>query len=122
MGLTTSQKSELQSILQSGNRAGFYLKYADMVAQSGMAGAQAAYDQLLMQAKITSYSGVIGGAAIAGNYYAKTVAMNDGDPVTNYDVPLDTFSYAIAERAGYNNYNLPLPIVLRIPLFANSKK
>lgn len=80
MTLTEEQVSQLQALLNNGDRGEFYWQLYQITGKS----------TLLTQASITTYSGVWGGLAVSGNYFAK-LADNK-----NYDLALDTFSFAIA--------------------------
>lgn len=89
-GLTQADVNNLSSLLNSGDRGGFYYEYANLIRSASPTG----YEQALIQMQITTYSGVWGGAAIAGNYAAYVSA----DPPSNYNVTLDQFSQEIAAR------------------------
>lgn len=73
--------SELNDLLRvDGNRGQFYWRYYEMTGEY----------QALIQAQITTYSGVWGGLAVTGNYFAKLVDQQ------NYHLTLDAFSFQIA--------------------------
>lgn len=70
-----------QSKLDRGDRAGAYLElYGEM-----------GNEQLLIQAQITTYSGIWGSGALTGNH----LAQQEGG--TRYNTPLDQFSHEIAQ-------------------------
>ena len=78
--LSESDVASLRTILESGNRGEFYWRYYEMTGEY----------QALIQAQITTYSGVWGGLAASGNYLAKLTDQK------NYTISLDQFSYDIA--------------------------
>lgn len=59
--LTPEQFAELESIMQTDDRTGFYIKYYEFTA----------CDQALEQAKISSFSGLLGGIAREANLLLK---------------------------------------------------
>lgn len=79
--ITLADYDILKTILESGDRGGFYLKYYELTG-SRMA---------LIQAHITTYSGFFGGSAIFGNAIAKY------SNAENYPETLDMFSRQIAD-------------------------
>ena len=60
---------DLENLLESGDRGGFYYKYYQLTGS----------EQALVQAQITTYSGTYGGSAILGNYYAQDYGQDYGD-------------------------------------------
>lgn len=85
--ITQQNVDQIQYILDSGNRAGAYLYYYELIKTYD---ADAAW-QILIQAQITSYSGFFGGAALIGNALAK-----HSNP-TLYNLSLDEFSRQIVQ-------------------------
>lgn len=77
--ITQLHLDDLLNYINSGDRGGFYLKLYELTGEK----------QVLIQASITTYSGVWGGMAITGNFFAKLA-----DP-KNYILSLDEFSMAI---------------------------
>lgn len=94
MPINPSDAAELRSILTSGDRGGFYYAYAQMVKSEN----SNTFDQVMIQAQITTYGGEWGGAAILGNAYAQAYAGNDANGDPKYNLTLDDFSYDIAGR------------------------
>lgn len=80
--LSLQNVNELQNLLDRGDRGGFYYRYYELTGSS----------QALLQAQITTYSGVVGGLAINGNVVAKS--NNFGI----YNLSLDDFSTQIASN------------------------
>ncbi len=83
--LTMADVDAMNAILDSGDRAGAYLYYYNIIRDVD----RAAADQILMQMQITTYSGFFGGAALIGNSIAK-----DSNPDL-YPETLDLFSEQI---------------------------
>jgi len=79
--ITSEDLSRWSELLKSGNRAEFYWQYYQKSGQY----------QSLVQAMITSYSGVWGGLAVTGNYFAKLSRPD------LYNITLDDFSISIAK-------------------------
>lgn len=79
-GVTKADIQPLRDRLAAGDRAGMYLSLYEKTGN----------DLYLMHAQITTFSGVYGGAAVTGNYLAKT--SNKG----TYQDSLDVFSREIA--------------------------
>jgi len=86
-GMTKEVLSRAKWSMRQGDRAGAYLALYGATGQ----------EQLLLQAQITTYSGAVGGAALYGNYLAKSV-----NPEL-YNLSLDQFSIDIL-RATINLY------------------
>ena len=82
--------------LSSQDRGKFYLDLADIYR--GAHASDAAVAQLILQAQITTGGGIIGGAAVLGNAFAKTNSGTGADGKPLYNVTLDTFSWQIADR------------------------
>lgn len=59
--ITQAHFNELSAVLAAGDRGGFYLKLYELTGNK----------QALIQAAITTYSGVWGGMAVTANYFAK---------------------------------------------------
>ncbi|SCC81400.1 hypothetical protein [Saliniramus fredricksonii] len=83
--ITLADTAAMTAILDSGDRAGAYLYYYNLIRDVD----RAAADQILMQMQITTYSGFFGGAALIGNSIAK-----DSNPDL-YPPTLDIFSEEI---------------------------
>ncbi|WP_422136764.1 hypothetical protein [Endozoicomonas sp. ALD040] len=82
--VTEQHLAIMDSLINQGKRAEAYIYYAKL---SNLNVEQT--NQLMLQAQITTYSGVIGGAALEGNYGAKV-----SDP-ENYNLSLDQFTVDI---------------------------
>lgn len=92
--LTQTDVTNLQTFLTNGDRGGFYYAYGQMVGS----GNSQIFNQVMIQAQITTYGGLWGGAAQMGNNYAQESAGLDGYGSPFYDVDLDYFSLEIAQR------------------------
>lgn len=79
--ITQEHIDELSDYIAAGDRGGFYLRLYQLTGEK----------QVLIQASITTYSGVWGGMAVTGNYLAKLSAPE------NYQLTLDQFSMDIIE-------------------------
>ena len=89
--ITTTDIAHLRSLLgdefsYEADRGRFYLEVAELYRETD------AFEQVMIQAEITTYSGAIGGSALLGNHHAQ---QHGGD---KYDVTLDEFSWEIADR------------------------
>lgn len=82
--LTDEQMGELSDLLTSGNRTGYYIRYYEFTGS----------DEAILQAEISSFSGLAGGAAIAGNTLAKYLENNLGEG--DYPDSIVEFSQRIA--------------------------
>jgi hypothetical protein len=80
--ITMTDVDAMIAILNSGDRAGAYLYYYNLIKDVD----REAANQILMQMQITTYSGFFGGAALIGNAIAK-----DSNPDL-YPETLDQFS------------------------------
>jgi hypothetical protein len=85
MSITQSDLSQLQARIDAGDRAGFYILYYNLTGS----------EQALVQAQVSSYSGMYGQLAFFSNAAAKTYLGNQYSETTNQ------FSLAIA--ADLNN-------------------
>jgi Ca2+-binding RTX toxin-like protein len=92
--ITQEKLNRLNSLLSKGDRGRVYLELAETYKPVS----SNAFNQIIQQAQITTYSGVIGGAAILGNFYAKNNAGSNSNGKSRYDVPLDVFSVQIIKR------------------------
>ncbi|WP_250656910.1 hypothetical protein [Alkalimarinus coralli] len=77
--ITEEHIQELSAFIADGDRGGFYLRLYELTGEK----------QVLIQAAITTYSGVWGGMAVTGNYLAK---LADSE---HYQLTLDQFSMDI---------------------------
>src|SRR5690242_10811757 len=68
VALTQEELDALDSMLQAGDRAGFYLTYNAMTDSA----------EALLQAKIATFSGLVGGAAFAANRFLQDEFGIDG--------------------------------------------
>jgi hypothetical protein len=67
MAIAQADIDKMQDLLDSGDRAGAYLYYYELIKNVD----PSAGHQILIQAQITTYSGFFGGAALIGNALAK---------------------------------------------------
>ncbi|SFI31048.1 hypothetical protein [Bradyrhizobium sp. cf659] len=87
MAITQLDIDKIQELLDSGDRAGAYIYYYELIKDVDPSAGR----QILIQAQITTYSGFFGGAALIGNALAKH-ANPDLYPPT-----LDGFSVDIVQ-------------------------
>jgi len=92
--LTQADVTELQNYLNNGDRGGFYYAYAQKVGATN----NTTFNQVMIQAQITTYGGLWGGAAQLGNNYAQETAGLDSNGDVLYNIKLDQFSLEIAQR------------------------
>lgn len=92
MAITQAQVDQLYDLLVTKHdRAGFYLAYFEMIRQPVESGSNwTGAVQVLMQAHIGTYSGIMGGSALTGNAIAQLLKPDV------YNVDLDTFSHIVA--------------------------
>lgn len=76
--LTGDDVARLLGLLEAGDRGGFYYTYAQMIRDVS----PTSFDQVMMQAQISTYGGLWGGAAIVANGVAQNQAGIDafGNP------------------------------------------
>lgn len=90
--ITPEHIANMRDLLNANHRAEVYYYYAKLLGNdydpiTDIPGPKSeAVVQLMMQAQITTYSGMIGEAALQGNFLAKTRDQED------YNLKLDTFS------------------------------
>jgi hypothetical protein len=66
--LTQQELGALNSMLQEGDRAGFYITYYEMTGSA----------EALLQAKVATFSGLAGGAAFVANQFLQEEYGADG--------------------------------------------
>lgn len=85
--VTQDHINVMQGLLDNNQRAEVYMYYSKLIGNND----PSAVNQLMMQAQITTYSGIIGGAALMGNFNAKKNAPD------LYNLTLDDFSKDIIQ-------------------------
>jgi len=89
--LTEDELNVLDTMLQSGDRAGFYLTYNAMTDSA----------EALLQAKIATFSGLVGGAAFAANRFLQEEYGVDGTEQPDRYPGIYYLSQLVA-RSAYN--------------------
>lgn len=95
--ITPEHIANMRDLLNTNHRAEVYYYYTKLLGNdfdplTDIPGPKSeAIIQLMLQAQITTYSGMIGGAALQGNFLAKTHSQE------KYNLSLDTFSKEIIE-------------------------